>query len=306
MTRTSSRFSTRRSGILVAAACALLLAAPGLLPAGEDKGKSTPQDQPSTSESPGGESASSPSEPEEAPSTEASPDETDTGEEEARALLEHIDDLFRGESSIATMRMEIRTERWERSLRMRAWSEGTDKSLVRILAPPRERGTATLRVEGDLWNYLPNVDRTIKVPAGMMSASWMGSHFTNDDLVQETRFSDDYDFAISSRPDEEPAGVWVIEMTPKPRAPVVWGKVITEIGDEERLPNSTRFYDERGRLMRTMSYHDERDIDDRRIPTRIRLTPEDKPGEYTEMVYEEISFDVDIPAGTFTIQALRR
>lgn len=228
------------------------------------------------------------------------------GEDEARALLEHVDDLFRGESSVSTMRMEIRTERWERTLRMRAWTEGTKRSLVRILAPPRERGTATLRVEGDLWNYLPNVDRTVKVPAGMMSASWMGSHFTNDDLVQETRFSDDYDFRITSRPDDAPEGVWVIEMTPKPRAPVVWGKVVTEIGDEHRLPTETRFYDERDRLIRTMTYHDERDIADRRIPTRIRLTPEDKPEEYTEMIYEEIEFDVDIPSGTFTIQALRR
>ena len=238
------------------------------------------------------------------PSVEST--ETAAGEAEARALLEHIDDLFRGESSVATMRMEIRTERWERTLRMTAWSKGTDKALVRILAPPRERGTATLRVEGDLWNYLPNVDRTIKVPAGMMSASWMGSHFTNDDLVQETRFSDDYDFRTTSRPDDDPEGLWVIEMTPKPRAPVVWGKVITEIRGEDRLPTETRFYDERDRLMRTMSYHDVREVDDRRIPTRIRLTPADKTGEHTELVYEEISFDVDIPAATFTIQALRR
>ncbi len=237
---------------------------------------------------------------------DASGNEGQSGKDGPRALLEHIDDLFRGESSISTMRMEIRTERWERSLRMRAWSKGTDRALVRILAPPRERGTATLRVEGDLWNYLPNVDRTIKVPAGMMSASWMGSHFTNDDLVQETRFSDDYDFRTTSRPDEDPTSVWVIEMTPKPRAPVVWGKVVTEIGDEDRLPIETRFYDERDRLIRTMTYHDVRDIEDRRIPTRIRLTPEDKPDEHTEMIYEELSFDVDIPDATFTIQALRR
>ena len=227
-------------------------------------------------------------------------------EAEARALLERIDDLFRGEASSATMRMEIRTARWERTLRMQAWSRGTDQTLVRILAPPRERGTSTLRVEGDLWNYLPNVDRTIKVPAGMMGASWMGSHFTNDDLVQETRFSEDYDFRIASRPGADPQGIWIIEMTPKPRAPVVWGRVVTEIRDEDRLPVETRFFDERGRLMRTMSFHDVREVGDRRIPARIRLAPADKQGEYTEMIYEQIEFDPEIPEGTFTLQALRR
>ncbi len=232
--------------------------------------------------------------------------EEDGARREAEKLLEEIDDMFRGESSVATVRMEIRTERWERTLRMRTWSRSTDQSLVRILEPPRERGTATLRVEGDLWNYLPNVDRTVKVPAGMMSASWMGSHFTNDDLVQETRFSDDYDMRVTSRPDEEPEESWIIEMTPKPRAPVVWGKVITEVRAEDRLPTETRFYDERDRLMRTMSFHDIQEMGDRRIPTRIRLTPADKPNEYTEMIYEELSFDVDIPDATFTIEALRR
>jgi hypothetical protein len=228
------------------------------------------------------------------------------GDAEARALLEHIDDLFRGDASIATLRMEIRTERWERTLRMQAFSEGTERSLVRILAPPRERGTATLKVADDLWNYLPNVDRTIRVPAGMMSASWMGSHFTNDDLVQETRFSDDYDFRIASRPDAEPEGVWMIEMTPKPRAPVVWGRVEIDIEDESRLPRQTRFYDERGRLMRTLSYHDVQEMGGRTIPSRMRLTPADKPGEYTELIYEEIAFDASIPPGTFTLEALRR
>ena len=128
-------------------------------------------------------------------------------------LLRLTDDMMRGESSHAEMTMLVKTERWQRELRMESWSEGTDRSLVRILSPQKEAGTATLKVEKDIWNYLPKVDRTIRVPSSMMSASWMGSHFTNDDLIADSRFDRDYDCEFESVPQSAGVGHWILEFT---------------------------------------------------------------------------------------------
>jgi len=115
----------------------------------------------------------------------------------AYEIIDRVDQLMRGESSHGRIEMQIRTENWERSLTMEAWSLGTEYSLIRVESPAREAGTATLKAEDDIWNYLPRVDRTIKIPASMMMGSWMGSHFTNDDLVHESRLVEDYDIVVS-------------------------------------------------------------------------------------------------------------
>ncbi|MFT5684421.1 MAG: outer membrane lipoprotein-sorting protein [Myxococcota bacterium] len=219
-------------------------------------------------------------------------------------LLSGTDDLTRGTSSQAIMVMEVKTARYERTVKMQSWSQGTDKSLIQILEPAKEAGISTLKVGDNIWNYLPKVDRTMKVPAGMMSGAWMGSHISNDDLVKESRLSEDFDYEITERPEGD-TGRWVIELTPRPDAAIVWGKIVATIGVDQ-LPQTISYHDEDGALVRTMTYSDIRDIGGRLIPTRFTVVPADKPGEYTAISYESLEFDVEIPDSTFSLQALRR
>ena len=219
-------------------------------------------------------------------------------------LLAGTDDLTRGTSSESVMVMEVVTARYQRTVKMKAWTQGTEKSLIQILEPAKEAGISTLKVGENIWNYLPKVDRTMKIPAGMMSGAWMGSHITNDDLVRESRLSEDFDYQITERPEGD-SGQWVIELVPKPDAPVVWGKIVATIGADE-LPRSVAYHDEDGELVRTMTYSDVRDVDGRNIPTRFTVIPADKPEEYTAISYESLDFDVEIPESTFSLQALRR
>lgn len=219
-------------------------------------------------------------------------------------LLLATDDVARGESSIATLQMHVKTKRYERTMSMQAWSEGTEKSLIRILSPAKDAGISTLKDGDNLWNYLPKVDKTMKVPAGMMSGSWMGSHMSNDDLVQESRLSEDYTYTLTGRP-QDGVGSWVVELVPKPDAPVVWGKVVATISTE-KLPEKIEYFDEKGELVRTMAWSEVKDVDGRRMPTVMRVVPADKPDEYTRITYEQIDFDADIPAGTFSLQALKK
>jgi hypothetical protein len=220
-------------------------------------------------------------------------------------LLRRVDDLLRGSSSRGTMTMRIQSTRWHRELSMKVQSKGADRTLIQILSPPKEKGTATLKVEKNIWHYLPKVDRTIKVPASMMSGAWMGSHFTNDDLVRESRFEKDYDCDFEKLADG-PDGHYLIACIPREDAPVVWGRVEVSIRASDELADEVRFLDERGSLKRTMLYEDIGDLGGKRLPRRVLVIPADKPGELTEISYAEMEFDVEIPDRTFSLQALRR
>ncbi len=224
--------------------------------------------------------------------------ETPTAEE----LLNATDDLYRGTSSVATVQMHVKTDRYERTMKMKAWAKGTDKSLIVIEEPAKDAGIATLKVGDNIWNYLPKVDRTMKVPAGMMSSSWMGSHFTNDDLVRENRLAEEFTWTEPVRND---AGNWVLTLTPRPDAPVVWGRLEVEVRPD-RIPVRIAYYDEDGALARTMTWSDVQTFDGREIPSVMKLVPADRPDEFTEVRYLDIDFDADIPDSTFSLQALKR
>jgi outer membrane lipoprotein-sorting protein len=224
----------------------------------------------------------------------------------SQEILDHVDDLFRGNSSFGTFSMKVKTAHYTREIRMEGWSRGKDHSLIRILSPSKERGMATLKAGKDIWNYLPKVRRVIKVPSSMMGGSWMGSHFTNDDLVKESRMADDYGHEITFRGEREGRAVVDLTLIPKPEAAVVWGKVIVTVGEEGWLPLRVEYFDEDMDMTRVMTYTDERTLGGRVIPVRMRIVPTDKPDEYTEMVYEEIEFDLDLPDDLFTLRTLQK
>ena len=225
---------------------------------------------------------------------------------EADELIRHIDSLWRGETSQTTMTMTVKTRRYERAMTMEGWSRGKDYSLVVIRDPVKDRGIATLKVEDNIWNYLPKINRVTKVPSSMMSGSWMGSHFTNDDLVKDSSFEDDYTSKITFEGQRDGRTVYELTSTPKPNAAVVWGKVVMLVEQKTLAPFRNIYYDEEGTLIRTMTLDQFKTIDGRVIPMRMVLQPEDKPDESTVIVYDEIRFGVPLEASFFSLQSLQK
>ncbi|OIO68010.1 MAG: outer membrane lipoprotein-sorting protein [Zetaproteobacteria bacterium CG12_big_fil_rev_8_21_14_0_65_55_1124] len=221
-------------------------------------------------------------------------------------LIHHIDELWRGETSRANMTMTVKTRRYERSMTLEAWSRGKEYSLVVIREPVKDRGIATLKVIGNIWNYLPKINRVTKVPSSMMSGSWMGSHFTNDDLVKESTYEDDYNSSITFEGKRDGKLIYEISSLPKPNAAVVWGKVVMEIDQQTLAPYRARYFDEEGALIRTLSFDQDRTIDGRAVPMRLSLQPEDKPEESTVILYQDIRFGVPLEAGFFSLQNLQK
>ena len=221
-------------------------------------------------------------------------------------IIDRVDRLTRGDSSRGVATMEVVTEHWEREMTMEVWSLGADYSLVRLRAPRRDAGTATLMAGDDIWNYLPKVDRTIKIPASMMGGAWMGSHFTNDDLVKESRLVDDYDVEMAFEGDRGGVAVWEIRLTPKPEAAVVWGHVEFRVRQGDAMPLWARYYDEDGALARTMEYSAFAEMGGRLVPGVMDMRPADKPGERTTFRYEELEFDIDLAPSFFSLRTLQR
>ncbi len=219
-----------------------------------------------------------------------------------KALARIMDELYRAGSSEGRMTMAVTTPNYQRTLDMQVWSLGMDYTLVRILAPRKDKGVSTLKRETEMWNYLPKIKKLVRIPPSMMMSSWMGSDFTNDDLMRESSWEKDYD--VSAGPVQN--GKVDLIFTPKPEAPVTWQKVVTSIDLEARLPLEQAFFDEKGRKVRVLIFDEVKELDGRMIPSRMTLKPLLKEGHLTVVTYQELKFDVGLNKGFFSKSELKR
>lgn len=224
----------------------------------------------------------------------------------AKQILREIDDLWRGASSYGRFRMHVKTRHYTRSLQMEGWSKGTEQTLMRILKPLKEKGTATLKSGNTIYSYLPRTDRTIRLTSGMMMGSWMGSHFTNDDLVKESRMEEDYIPSIIFEGLRNGKQMILFKLKPKADAAVVWGKLELLVTKKDYLPVYERYYDEDMKLARTMRFDKVKLLAGKPRPSVMRLSPADKPDEYTEFVYESLQLNIELQDNLFSLANLKR
>ncbi len=224
--------------------------------------------------------------------------------QDAIEILRRVDELYRSDSSMALVEMEIVTPHWKRTLKINIWSKGAENTFIRILEPKKEQGMTTLRIGNEMWNFLPKTNKVMKIPPSMMMSSWMGSDFTNDDLVKEYTFLKDYHFEMTAIDDPKPGEIY-IKCIPKKDRPIVWGYVIIAVRKNDYLPVWQKYYDERGKLMREMVYRGIKTFDDRTIPSVMELISTHKEGNRTLVRYIEARFDIKIPDDTFSLRNLR-
>jgi outer membrane lipoprotein-sorting protein len=222
------------------------------------------------------------------------------------ALVRRTDKLLNGRSFVGTMTMAIKTPSWSRKLTFKVWTQGKDYALIRVLeGGPRETGMMTLKREKQLWNWLPQAGRVMKLPSGMMGDSWMGSDFTNDDLVKGSSWVDDFDAEVKGTLELDGRGAWQVVLTPKPKAVVVWGRIEMLLDRQTCQPLAQHFYDEDGKLVRKMTFGEFRQIGWRIFPARMTVVPAE-PGRETSISYGELEFDAAVPDDTFSLDRLRK
>lgn len=218
-------------------------------------------------------------------------------------LLAKLDDLYWSNSSIARIEIVVVTPRSTRTMRVKAWTSGQDKALIVVEAPSRDVGTATLRVGDNLWMYLPRVAKTMRIPASMMLGSWMGTDFTNDDIVNESKLREDFVAKIERRSTSPPG--WWLTLSAKPGIVGRWAKIELLVTDD-LLPVEERHYDRKLRLARTMTFDNVKKLAGRTLPTRLVVTPVGEPNKRTELSYQELALGVDVSDSTFSLSRLER
>jgi len=218
-----------------------------------------------------------------------------------QALIRTVERQYSGESSAVVVEMTVKTGHWERQLRMQSWSLGREHFLIRILEPVKEKGVATLKVAGAVWNYLPKVDRVIRIPPSMMGGAWMGSHITNDDLVKANHIDEEYVFRLLAEDQQS----WTIEGIPKPEAPVIWGKILYQLQKQPLLPVRIDYFDEAGVLVRQILFDDVQTVSGRTLPLRMTVLPVEKPQERTVMHYRQLQFDIELAEDYFSLRQLK-
>jgi len=224
----------------------------------------------------------------------------------AKEIITKMHETTRGESSFAEMSMTIERPRFSRDVSIRSWSLGDDFSLIQITAPARDEGTSFLKRGNEIWNFVPTVDRTIKMPPSMMSQSWMGSDFTNDDLVRESSIIEDYEHTFLRMEEVDGRQAYVIQMIPKPDTPIVWGKVIVWVDAEDFFQHRVENFDQRNELASTMVFDEIQNLGGRILPARITMIPANRPNQRTIIRYQQMQFDIDISESFFSQQNMRR
>ncbi len=202
--------------------------------------------------------------------------------------------------------MHIIRPKWERTLSFKAWAKGTKYSLIYITAPAKEKGQVFLKRDKEMWNWLPSIGRTIKIPPSMMMQSWMGSDMTNDDLVKESSIVEDYDHKLVGTEELNGYECYKIELIPKENAAVVWGKIYSWITQKEFFTLKNEYYDEDGYLVNTETLSKIKNVGDRTIPTYFEMVPAGKPGNKTTMEFTHIRFNIPIDDTFFSIQNMKR
>ena len=223
----------------------------------------------------------------------------------ALEIIQKADSKTRGESSYSEMTMTIVRPAWERSISMKVWTKGTNLALIKITAPAKEKGTGFLKRDKELWNWLPAIDRLIKMSSSVMGQSWMGSDFTNDDMVRESSMVKDYTQKLLGEENIRGLNCYKIELTPLPDAAVVWGKVITWIDKETFNFVKTQNMDEDFETAQTMEYFDVKLFGDRSIPSRMEITPATGATQKTVLTISISQYNTPMQDNFFSQQNLK-
>ena len=224
----------------------------------------------------------------------------------AKQIIVKADNLQRGETNRGEMSMTIIRPKWQRTIKMKMWSIGSDYSMTYITSPAKDKGQVFLKRKNEMWNWVPTISRMIKIPPSMMSQGWMGSDYSNDDILKESSIVVDYTHKVLANENIDGIECYKIELTPKEDATVVWGKVVKWISKKEFWQLKTQYFDEDDDLMRTEKASKIKQFGDRKLPSYLEIIPEDKKGQKTVVTIISSEFNIKIDEGFFSQQNMKR
>ena len=225
--------------------------------------------------------------------------------QDATEIVKKADDLMQGVTSVSEMEMTVIRPTWQRTIAFKSWGKGRDLSMTLITSPAKESGQSFLKLKNDMWSWNPTINRMIKLPPSMMSQGWMGSDYTNDDILKESSIVTDYTHRIIGNETLNGYDCYKIELDPKETAAVVWGKIILWISKTEYYELKAEYYDEENNKIKTHLLSEIKFMYDRKIPTHFEIIPEDKPSQKTVVRILSSKFNIPLQDSFFSQQNMK-
>ncbi len=227
-------------------------------------------------------------------------------DESAATIIQKAEDRLRGTTMYAEMTITTIRPKWTREMKVKTWSKGEDYSVTLVLSPAKDKGTVFLKRKNEIWQYLPSIERTIKMPPSMLGQSWMGTDMTNDDLVRESSLKEDYTKKLLGTETIENLACHKIELKPKKDVNAIWGKILIWISKKDYLQLQTKLYDQDGELVNTILGKDVKLIGGKKMPATMEIIPSTKKAQKTKITYSKAEFDIEIDDQIFTTQYMKR
>ena len=226
--------------------------------------------------------------------------------QDAKEIIQKAEENTKGKTSIADITIQTIRPKWSREMTLKAWTKGNNYSMILVKSPAKEKGIVFLKQRKEIWNWVPSIERNIKLPPSMMSQNWMGTDFTNDDLVKEASIVDDYYQSLLNDTVIDGNKCYKIKLDPKPTSTVVWGKVLISVDILNYIMLYVEYYDEDGILVNILRCSDIKMLGGRLLPAKMEMIPADKKGNKTVMIYHSIVFDTPIDDSFFSLQNMTR
>lgn len=226
--------------------------------------------------------------------------------QDAKEIVRRADEKARGKTSFSNITIKTIRPSWTREMTVKTWAKGTDLSLIIVLSPAKEKGIVFLKRKKEVWNWIPAIERNIKMPPSMMNSSWMGTDFTNDDLVKEASILEDYTHSLLEDTQIDGRSCYKIKLIPKPKSAVVWGKVIMCIDKKDFMTLHVEYFDEDNVLVNTMHCSNIKMLGGRLLPARMEMVPAEKKGHKTVLIYNSLVFDTPIEDSFFSTQNITK
>lgn len=228
------------------------------------------------------------------------------GDPTAAEIVKKAEDKMNGKTTKAELVITIMRPKWNRTMKMKTWSKGTKYSMILLTAPVKEKGTVFLKRDKEVWNWVPSVERTIKLPPSVMGQSWMGTDLSNDDLVKADSKEDDYKHKLLGKEEVNGRLCYKIESIPGENTAVVWGKILSWIDVKDYIQMKAEFFDEDDELVNTFKANNIKNMNGKTIATLLEIIPADKPKHKTVMTYKNIVWDAPISDNFFTTQNMKK
>ena len=229
------------------------------------------------------------------------PAQTPTGEE----ILKRVDENQLAGNKIVISSMVIHGRRGDRTLKIKSWIQGEEKSFSEYLSPPREAGVKMLKLEDQLWTYYPSTDRTIKIAGHLLRQSVMGSDLSYEDMMEDPELVRMYEAEVVGEETYAERPCWVLQLTAR-TSDVAYQSRKVWVDRERYVPLREERFAKSGELLKTTEVKKVDFEQDRWIPMHLVFKDVLKKGEGTEFMIETIEFDAEIPDYIFSKAALRR